>query len=139
MKLLSFSLDGHQMNGVGVIGTVDFTAGKEAVAPGHCNPGVLLGWQLHLRGPIAYLVSPAGWTRQNAGQPHHWKEGGPRMVHRISSDSIKDMRWSVEPGEVLDFDKLVRYDSEVFGSVGVAPALSDEDLEKATAPKVVKK
>lgn len=133
MMLLSFSLDGHQMNGVGVIGTVDFTAGKESVAPGHCNPGVLLGWTLHLRGPIAYLISPPGWNRQNAGQAHHWKESGSRMVHRLSSDTIKDMRWSIEPGEALDLDKLVRYDSDPFGAK--VPVLSDEDLEKATAPR----
>jgi len=135
MKLLSFSLDGHNLNGVGVISTVDFTAGKETITPGHCNPGVLAGWVLHLRGPIAYLVSPPGWSRQHSGQPHHWKADGPRMVHSLSRDVIKDLRWSVDAGEALDLDKLVRYDSEPFGSVMAASTMSDDELEKATAPK----
>lgn len=131
-KLLSFTLKSSpNLIKLGVIGTVDVSGGKDEVQPDFVNPGIMRGWRLLLRGPIAYLVSPPGWAREKQ-HPHEWDAKGPCIVHRLSSEDVI-VRWSVS-GE-FDPDKLVRFDSDAFGLTEKAPAMSDEDLERATAPK----
>lgn len=53
VTLLGFQLKGQSLVGIGTISAVDLRPDQDTP-----SPGVFLGWSLHLRGPMAYLVSP---------------------------------------------------------------------------------
>lgn len=107
VTLLGFQLKGQSLVGIGTISAVDLRPDQDTP-----SPGVFLGWSLHLRGPMAYLVSPAGWD--STLKSYDWDPNGRRIVHRLASADLV-LRWSVEGDPVAAIDKLTNYDSPPFG------------------------
>jgi hypothetical protein len=89
-------------------------------------PNAMIGWSVRVRGAAVFLVSPPGWEPGLAAA--HRKADGPRRTYGPIKDAI--CQWEGEDA----VDQLVKYDSEAMGAKA-APVLSDEELERATAPK----
>lgn len=85
------------------------------------------GFVVAIRGPAVFLVSPPGWTYRN--QPIALLGSGPRRFFEVArADCIE--QWE---GLLEDVDAVTKYTSGPIGTV--AEVLSEEELERATAPK----
>ena len=88
----------------------------------------LKGWSVHVRGPVVFLVSPPGWM---PGEPSaRFDPKGPRRMVGPLRDCV--LFW--EGGDV---DAAQKYDGEPMGMP--VEVLSDEEMERATAPRKVAK
>lgn len=88
-------------------------------------PEILRGWSVKVRGRAVFLVSPPGWL---PGQPAAIRKHGERRIFgplEAGTDCV--LQWEGD-----DVDACVKYDGE---PMGVAVQISDEELERATAPK----
>lgn len=92
-------------------------------------PAALVGWSVRVRGLATFLVSPPGWK---SGLPiTQRKADGPRFQFGPLAGVV--LGWEGDdPPEAMQ-----KYDSEPMGQ-SAAPEISDEELERATAPKVKK-
>lgn len=91
-------------------------------------PALLKGFAVCVRGRAVFLVSPAGWE---PGVPiTSRKANGPKRTFGPLDGCI--LHW-----EGADVDGVAKYDGQPMGVP--VEVLSDEDLERATAPKAVAK
>lgn len=84
-------------------------------------------WIVAIRGPAVFLVSPPGWTTVN--QPiASLPVTGPRRIFEVARALCVE-QWE---GSVEEVDAVTKYTSE---PMDVPKVISDEELERATAPK----
>lgn len=85
----------------------------------------LLGWSVRVRGLAVFLVSPPGWA---PGVPlPNRKPDGPRRQFGPLSGVVLEWEGDDAPESMQKYDSLPM--------MPPAPAISDEELERATAPK----
>lgn len=100
--------------------------------------GTVVGWTISVRGPAVFLVSPPGWKSDVS--PALRNHAGPRTVFEIPrSDCHLEWSFSAEDDALAGLEKLARHDSELLGTAEQRAKLEAEALERATAPKQVKK
>ena len=111
MKLLSLQLPDHPV--------------LRSLSHFYCAnpPPILKGFTVKVRGKAVFLVSPRGWERDLT--EHQRKPDGPRRTFG-PIDGVH-LQWEGD-----DVDAVLKYDSPPMG----VPELSDEELERVTAPKV---
>lgn len=87
--------------------------------------GSLYGWRILVRGPMLYLVSPKGWTKQTATQPRLRDKNGPRVVHAIPTADAY-LQWLVDDNEIDAVTKGgLKYDTDELGPK--TPILIEDD------------
>jgi hypothetical protein len=117
MKLLSFTCPSLPM--LGSLSNV------VCAAP----PNNLKGWRVVIRGPSVFLVSPPGWI---PGEPMvRYDPKGDTHAFEVPR-ALCTFRWSS-----VDFDAVAKHEAPPMGMP--AEVLSDEELERATAPRKVAK
>jgi hypothetical protein len=100
--------------------------------------GTVEGWIISVRGPAVFLISPPGW-KTDVQAPMR-KHDGPRTVFEVPrSDCHLEWNFTAEDDTLAGLEKLARHDSELLGTPERRAKLEAEALERATAPKVVKK
>jgi len=95
-------------------------------------PEILRGWSVKVRGRAVFLVSPPGWL---PGQPAaiRPRNGERRTFGPLEADGEKCvLQWEGD-----DIEACAKYDGEPMGVV--VEVVSDEEMERATAPKVAVK
>jgi hypothetical protein len=91
-------------------------------------PNNLRGWSVKVRGRAVFLVSPPGWE---PGKPlaNLDPKGARRTVGPLEAGKECVLFW--EGGDV---DAVAKYDGDPMGAP-LEPVLSDEEIERATAPR----
>jgi len=91
-------------------------------------PANLKGFSIRVRGRAVFLVSPPGWTNEKRLPSQHDPKGPRRMFGPFEAGAECIMQWDSD-----DIDAAAKYDGEPMGMP--VEVLSDEEMERATAPR----
>lgn len=95
-------------------------------------PGNLRGFSIRVRGRAVFLIAPPGWTPEARLPSQRDPKGPRRMFGPFEAGKECVMQWDSD-----DIDGAAKYDGEPMGVP--AEVLSDEEMERATAPRKVAK
>lgn len=102
MKIITVNITAPQLPGLANVTLV------KSLEP----EGKFAGWQVSIRGPLLFLVSPPGWAEGNrVGLPLHERKGKQRRAFAIPLTSCV-VQWEID--DVAELDKCQKHDGEVF-------------------------